>query len=409
MTAVAEAPAPQAAPPTKSTIRQLLQNNIREYGMLVALLVIVAFFQWRTDGVLLTPLNITNIVLQNSYIVIMALGMLLIIVAGHIDLSVGSVVAIISAIAGYLIVNQGLNWVVAAIICVAVGAVIGAWHGYWVAYQGIPAFIVTLASMLLFRGLTLVVIGESGSIGPFPGGFGKLASGFIGDPFGGDGRHVLTLVLAVVAGAAVLFVDLRSRAAQTKYGFTPSPWYVFAAKNVFMVGSILWLSWTMSGYRGYPNVFIVLAILVVGYTVLSAKSVIGRRVYATGGNAKAAELSGVNARRITAFAFINMGALAGLGGLVYAARLNSAVPKAGDGLELDVIAACFIGGASATGGVGKVSGAVIGAFIMGIMNNGMSIMSIDVGWQRVIKGLVLLVAVWFDVFNKRRGAVGATA
>lgn len=197
-------------------------------------------------------------------------------------------------------------------------------------------------------------------------------------------------------------LDLRARANQRTFGFDPAPTYFFIVKNVLLIGAIMWLSWTMAGYRGYPNVFIVLAVLVVLYTIVSTRTVIGRRVYAVGGNMKAAELSGVKSARVTALTFVNMGVLAALGGIVFAARLNSATPKAGDGFELDVIAACFIGGASASGGVGRVSGAVIGAFVMGVMNNGMSIMGIGIDYQQLIKGLVLLAAVFFDVYNKQK-------
>lgn len=387
---------------SETSARSLLKSNVREYGMVVALLVIVAFFQWKTDGVLLTPLNITNIVLQNSYIVVMALGMLLVIVAGHIDLSVGSVAAFVGAIAGNLIVKEHWNWPIAIVVCVMIGIAIGAWHGYWIAYQKIPSFIVTLASMLIFRGLTLVVIGEAGTIGPFPKSFGKISAGYIGDIFGSSGRHLTTIVLAVIGCVVLLALGLKARVNERTFGFDPAPTYFFVIKNVLVIGAIMWLSWTMAGFQGYPNVFIVLSLLIVLYTIVSTRTVIGRRVYAVGGNLKAADLSGVKSAWTTMLTFVNMGALAALGGIVFAARLNSATPKAGDGFELDVIAACFIGGASASGGVGRVSGAVIGAFVIGVMNNGMSIMGIDVGWQRVIKGLVLLAAVWFDVYNKRK-------
>lgn len=393
----------------KFNVKELLQSNLREYGMIVALVVIVAFFQWSTGGILLTPLNITNIVLQNSYTVIMALGMLLVIVCFHIDLSVGSVAAFIGATAGSLIVNSGLNWALACALCLALGAAIGVWHGYWIAYQGIPSFIVTLASMLLFRGLTLQVIGNTGTIGPLPTGFNRIAAGFIGDPLGSGAegsRHVLTIVLGFVLSAILVGIDWRGRANLVRHGFTPSPFSIFVAKNVVLAGVLIWLSWTMAGFQGYPNALVLLAVLVAVYAVITTRTVVGRRIYATGGNAAAAKLSGVQPKKMVMLTFANMGFLSALGGLVLTARLNSATPKAGEGLELDVIAAVFIGGASAAGGKGRVAGTVIGAFIMGILNNGMSLKGVDIGWQRVIKGLVLLLAVWFDIFNKRRSEAG---
>lgn len=388
-------------------LAQMIRANLRDYGMIAAFVATIAFFQWQTDGVLLTPLNITNIVLQNSYIVIMALGMLLVIVCFHIDLSVGSVAAFIGATAGALIVNQGWSWPLVTALCLVIGVVIGLWHGYWIAYQEIPSFIVTLASMLLFRGLTLITIGSTGTIGPMPSGFNRIAAGFIGDPFGGENRHILTVVAGVVIALVLAVLDYRAWAERVRYGFETTPMTLMVAKNLVVAAAIVWLSWTMAGFQGYPNAFVLLAVLVGIYTVITQRSVLGRRIYATGGSAEAAKLSGVRPNRMVLITFANMGMLAALGGLVLTARLNSATPKAGDGLELDVIAAVFIGGASASGGRGKVSGTVIGALLIGVLNNGMSIMGVDIGWQRVIKGLVLLAAVWFDVFNKRRSGTVA--
>lgn len=404
-TTVPSTPTESKQPPALQRLSGLIQANMREYGMIFALVVIVAFFQWKTDGILLTPLNITNIILQNSFTVIMALGMLLVIVCFHIDLSVGSVAAFVGAVAGSLIVNHGVSWPLACALCLALGVLIGMWHGFWIAYQGIPSFIVTLASMLLFRGLTLTVIGNTGTIGPMPSGFNRIAAGFIGDPFGGEHRHILTVVLGVVLAGLLVAIDWKGRRNLVQHGFDPSPVAAFIAKNAILAGVMIWLSWTMSGFKGYPNAFVLLSVLVAIYAVITTRTVIGRRIYATGGNAAAAKLSGVRPTRMVMLTFANMGLLSALGGLVLTARLNSATPKAGEGLELDVIAAVFIGGASASGGKGKVAGTVIGAFIMGILNNGMSIMGVDIGWQRVIKGLVLLLAVWFDIFNKRRSEV----
>ena len=393
--------APGAAEGNQITIASYTKANLREYGLLLALLVVMVFFQIWTGGILMKPLNITNLVLQNSYIVIMAIGMLLIIVAGHIDLSVGSVVGFVGALAAVLIVTYHVPVFIAVIICLCAGIIIGAAQGYWVAYHGIPAFIVTLAGMLVFRGLTLALL-HGQSIGPFPVSFQRLSSGFIPDLLGSGKPHILTLVLGVVISLYLVYANFRSRMAQQKIAKVEEPVSVFMLRNGLIIFVINYFTWLMSGYRGLPNVLIVMAVLIAVYGFFTSKTVPGRRIYALGGNEKAARLSGVNTRKLVFLTFANMGFLAALAGLVFAARLNSASPKAGVAFELDVIAAVFIGGASTTGGVGTIVGAVIGAFLMGVMNNGMSIMSVNIDYQQVIKGLVLLAAVIFDVYSKKK-------
>jgi len=384
------------------TLATLFRNNVREYGMLIALIAIMAFFQYQTGGILLRPINITNLVLQNSYIIVMALGMLLIIVSGWIDLSVGSVAAFIGAIAAVLMVKFGFHWSVTMVIALVIGALVGVWQGYWVAYVKIPAFIVTLAGMLIFRGLTLLIL-QGEAVGPFPVEFQRLSTGFIPDFFNYPGFHITTILIGILLSGVLIFLDLRSRKNQQKYGFEVTPFYFFVAKNVFITFAIMWLCYLMASYKGLPNVLIILFLLITGYSFLTSQTVIGRRIYAMGGNEKAARLSGVNTPRLLFGTFINMGVLAALAGMIVTARLNTATPKAGVGFELDVIAACFIGGASASGGVGKVIGAVVGAFLIGVMNNGMSILGIGIDWQQAIKGFVLLLAVFFDVYNKNKG------
>ncbi|MBE3638594.1 multiple monosaccharide ABC transporter permease [Mangrovicoccus algicola] len=379
-----------------------LRKHVREYGILIALVVIMAFFQIATGGILLKPVNLTNLILQNSYIVIMAIGMLLVIVAGHIDLSVGSVMGFVGAVAAVMIVNWGIPWPIAGILCLGVGAVIGMAQGFWVAYFRIPSFIVTLAGMLVFKGLTLALLAGQ-SVGPFPPAFRLIASGFIADPFGLDGFNLLSLLIGVAVAAGLLALAVRARRQHEAAGVEDEPFALFAAKNGLIFAALVWMSFLMADFRGLPNVFIVMALLIAVYSFLTSKTTIGRRIYAVGGNEKAAMLSGINAPRLTFLTFANMGLLAGLAGIVFAARLNTATPKAGLGFELDVIAAVFIGGASMSGGVGTVIGAVVGAFIMGVMNNGMSILGIGIDWQQCIKGLVLLAAVIFDVMNKKRG------
>ncbi|MEJ8856803.1 multiple monosaccharide ABC transporter permease [Variovorax robiniae] len=394
---------PASAPTTTGTTSHagFIKNNLRDYGMLISLVAIMVLFQVLTDGTLMQPLNLTNLLLQNSYIVIMALGMLLVIVAGHIDLSVGSVAGFIGALAAVLMVEYEWHWVPTIAVSLVAGGIIGASQGWFVAYFRIPSFIVTLAGMLVFKGLALAMLAGQ-SVGPFPTAFQRLSSGFIPDVFGGETLRTTSVVLGAIAAAAMLFFAMRSRAKLSAHGMAQEPYAFFLVKNIFFAGVILFLSYLLASYKGLPNVLIVMTVLIVAYDFVTNRTTVGRRIYALGGNEKAARLSGVKTQRLAFLTFVNMGVLAALAGLVFAARLNTATPKAGLGFELDVIAACFIGGASASGGVGKVMGAVIGAFIMGVMNNGMSIMGIGIDYQQVIKGLVLLAAVFVDVYNKNK-------
>jgi len=378
-----------------------IKSNLREYGMLISLVAIMALFQVLTDGTLLRPLNLTNLLLQNSYIVIMALGMLLVIVAGHIDLSVGSVCGFIGALAAVLMVEYEWHFVPTTLLCIVVGAAIGAAQGWFVAFARIPSFIVTLAGMLVFKGLTLALLAGQ-SVGPFPELFQKLSSGFIADPLGGETLRTTSLVIGAVAAVLLVLFKVRGRGQLVRHGMEAEPFVFFLLKNAVFAAIILYFSWLLASYKGLPNVLIVMAVLIVAYDFVTTRTTVGRRIYALGGNEKATRLSGIKTQRLAFLTFVNMGALAALAGLVFAARLNTATPKAGLGFELDVIAACFIGGASASGGVGKVMGAVIGAFIMGVMNNGMSILGVGIDYQQVIKGLVLLAAVFVDVYNKNK-------
>lgn len=379
-----------------------LKNNLREYGMMISLFAIMIFFEVVTNGTLMRPLNLTNLVLQNSYIVIMALGMLLVIVTGHIDLSVGSVAGFIGAVAAVLMVKFGVHYIPATLICLALGALIGAAQGYWVAYFKIPSFIVTLAGMLVFKGLALAILAGQ-SVGPFPSEFQKLSSGFIPEIVPDAGAlYPTSLALGALLALALVWLNFRGRARQEAHHIETEPYGFFLAKNVLLFGIIVYFAYLIASHRGLPNVLVIMAALIALYAFLTTRTTIGRQIYAVGGNEKAAKLSGIKTERLTFLTFVNMGVLAALAGLIFAARLNTATPKAGLGFELDVIAACFIGGASAYGGVGRVGGAVIGALIMGVMNNGMSILGIGIDYQQVIKGLVLLGAVCLDVYNQKR-------
>jgi putative multiple sugar transport system permease protein len=378
------------------------KENLRDYGMLISLVLIVIFFQFATGGILLKPLNVTNIVLQNAYIVIMALGMLMVIVTGHIDLSVGSVAGFIGGLAGLLMVRWGVNLPLAILACLVVGGIIGGIQGYFVAYFKIPSFIVTLAGMLVFRGFMIAILGSQ-AIGPFPPIFQKLSSGYLAELISSEGGLYLTsFVVGLILAVLMVWQNFRSRARRVMHGVESEPMGFFIGKNVVVFAAIAYVAYLISSHRGLPNVMIIMAVLIVAYGFFTNRTILGRQIYAVGGNARAAELSGIKTTRLVFWTFVNMGVLAALAGLVVAARLNSATPKAGTGFELDVIAACFIGGASAYGGVGKVTGAVIGAFLMGVMNNGMSILGIGIDYQQVIKGLVLLGAVCVDVYNQRR-------
>jgi putative multiple sugar transport system permease protein len=400
-----------------------LRANMRDYGLLLALVLIMLFFQYFTAGVLFKPVNLTNIILQNSYIIVMALGMLLVIVAGHIDLSVGSVSGFVGALAAMLMIGWDFppelaflaNPIVAGALCLIAGAVIGAAQGYLIAYHKIPSFIVTLAGMLIFKGLSLAILAGK-SVGPFPAEFQLLSAGFIPDVIGPttmpwlaeNGQnvalHTTTMVIAILAIVGMVFFSIRTRSRRKSRGYDVEPFSLFVIKNVVIAALVLFFAYMLASYRGLPNVLVVMALLIAFFVFLTKRLTFGRRIYALGGNLKAAALSGVKTERTTFYIFAIMGALAALAGMIYAARLNSATPKAGQGLELDVIAAVFIGGASALGGVGQVAGAVIGAFIMGVMNNGMSIMGVNIDWQQMIKGVVLLAAVFFDLYNKNRSA-----
>ena len=385
------------------TIQKMWKGNIRQYGMIITLVLIMLLFQVLTDGLLLKPLNITNLILQNSYILVLAIGMLLVIITGHIDLSVGSVAAFVGAISAILMVKMQVHPAAAVIISLLIGALVGAWQGFWVAYVKIPSFIVTLAGMLLFRGLTMIVL-DGQSIAPFPKSFQLISSGFLPDLFGGNGLHLLTVVIGAILSAILVWTEWNRRQTQRSYQFDVEPTGFFIVKLIGMVAVVNLFTFVLATYEGIPNILILLFALIVLYSFVMKKTVMGRHIYALGGNEKAASLSGVRTKQKTFWVFVNMGVLSALAGLIFAARLNAATPKAGVNFELDAIAACFIGGASATGGIGTVIGAMIGGLVMGVMNNGMSLIGLGIDWQQGIKGLVLLLAVAFDIYNKNKAS-----
>ncbi len=384
-----------------STLKMIVKENIRQYGMIIALVAIMIFFQVLTGGILFAPLNITNMILQNSYILILAIGMLLVIVAFHIDLSVGSTVALVGAISGILAISLKVNFMIAIVVSLIVGGLVGAFQGWLVSFVKMPAFIVTLGGMLLFRGLTMVLLNGK-SLAPYPKEFQLMSSGFVPDLFNGGNIHLLTVIIGVIGTLLFIYFELRSRKNQLKYGFSVLPMKFFIAKQLLIGFAINWFTVTLALYKGIPNVLVLLFILIIVYTFFTKKTVIGRHVYALGGNEKAASLSGIKTKKLVFWVFVNMGVLAALSGLVFAARLNAATPKAGTSFELDAIAACYIGGASTSGGKGTIIGAIIGGLFMGVLNNGMSLVGLGIDWQQVIKGLVLLLAVAFDLMTKSK-------
>jgi len=383
-----------------ATLRDLVTRNLRQSGIFIAFIAIVALFSMLSEN-FLSPGNITNIVLQYSYILVLAVGMVIVIIGGHIDLSVGSLVAFTGAVAATVVIRQDLPWWMGVLAAIGVGLIAGCWQGFWVAFVGIPAFIVTLAGMLLFRGATYRTL-DNISLSPFGGPYYQIANGFQNGILGGRGVDVFTLVVFGIAVVGYAFAAWRGRRASVQYQQSVEAWPLFILKIVAVGVVVMWFAYQLAQSRGLPNVLILLAALIIIYTLVTQRSVFGRHVYAIGGNLTAAQLSGVKVRKVNFLIFVNMGFLASLAGVVYSSRMNGAQPAAGNMFELDAIAACFIGGAAVTGGIGRVTGAMIGGLIMGVMSNGMQLMGIDQSIQQIVKGLVLLLAVAFDIYNKRR-------
>lgn len=385
--------------------KEILKKNT----MVIALVVVMVLFQVLISaagkGSLFAPANITNLILQNSYVVILAVGMLLcILTGGNIDLSVGSVVALVGAIAGVMIVNNKMNVYLTIAVCLIMGILIGAWQGFWIAYVRIPAFIVTLAGMMLWRGLALIVL-DGLTISPFPEDYLKYFSSFL--PNTADNKGLVfgvTIAVGAILCAVYVVSQLIERGKKVRKNYELEPAGMLWGRLAVICVAAIALSFLLGKNKGIPVVLILLGVIVLVYSYYTQNTVPGRYLYAMGGNEKAAKLSGINTNRTLFFAYTNMGFLSAVAALVCIARFNSAAPSAGTNYELDAIGACYIGGASAYGGTGTIGGAVIGAIFMGVLNNGMSILGIDSNWQRAVKGLVLLAAVVFDVLSKKRSA-----
>ena len=384
-----------------ANVKELFTRNLRQSGIFIAFVAIVLLFTVLTGGKLLRPENLNNIVLQYSYILVLAIGMVIVIIGGHIDLSVGSVAALAGAVSAVLVIKQQHPWWWGVLAGLVVGLLVGAWQGFWVAFVGIPAFIVTLAGMLIFRGATWQVL-HNLSLSNFPEQYQRLANGHINGWLGGNGYDVFTIVIFGIGVAGYVLGQIRARRRSIQYKQVVAAMPLFIAKLVAVGAVVMLFGWQLANFKGLPIVLVILGALVLIYSVVTTRTVFGRHVYAIGGNLTAATLSGVKVKWVNFGIMLNMGVLAGVAGVLYSARINSATPQAGNFFELDAIAAAFIGGAAVTGGVGKVSGAIVGGLIMATMSNGMQLLGYPQQWQYIVKGLVLLLAVAFDVYNKRR-------
>jgi D-xylose transport system permease protein len=393
----------KAAQSSLQVLRNQLQHNIRQYAMFIALISIGLIFTVLTDGVFMSPRNLSNLLLQTSFIAILAVGMVLVIVGGHIDLSVGSIVGFTGAFAALLQVNFGFNTATVVVLTLVLGAIIGVWQGFWIAYRAVPAFIVTLAGMLIFRGALIALTGGQ-TIAPLEPGFRAIGQGYLPrllvNVDAVAGFHDFSFLIAVVAILAYVVFEIRVRIRRNSFGFTSVPMPLFIAKTV-IIASMTWFFFSvMIYYRGIPYSIMILMALVLLFVYITNNTTFGRHVYAIGGNREAALLSGINIKLKTFWIFVIMGSLSALSGLVFTARLNSATAGAGNLFELDTIAAVFIGGTSMRGGEGTVVGAIIGALVMASLNNGMSLMTVPSEYQLIVKGLILVLAVWFDISSR---------
>jgi len=375
---------------------------VKKYTMFIVLAVVMIFFATQRDGAILLPANINNLILQNAYVFILATGMLFcILTGGNIDLSVGSVVCFVGAVGGDLMVNRQTSPIVAILVMLLMGAIVGAWQGFWIAYVRIPPFIVTLAGMLVFRGLSNVVL-DGLTLAPMPDEYLQMFNYYVPDFIGMKGINMTSMLAGILACVVYVGATLLARRKRAQKGYELDLLVGTLAKMAVVCAVILFFAYKLSKYKGIPHVLIWVVVIVAIYYYISSKTIIGRHFYAVGGNEKATKLSGINTNKVYFLAYLNMGLLSAIAAFVTIARLNSANPTAGTNYEMDAIASCFIGGASAYGGTGSVPGVIVGALLMGVINQGMIIMSVDANYQRVVKGLVLLAAVIFDVVSKRK-------
>ena len=378
---------------------------LKKYTMVIVLVAVVVLFAVNTGGKMLLPQNVNNLIAQNAYVFVLATGMLFcILTGGNIDLSVGSVVCFIGAVGGKMMVTNGMNSYLSMLVMVLVGILIGAWQGFWIAYVRIPPFIVTLAGMLVFRGLSNVVL-DGMTLAPMPDDFLGLFNNYVPDFFGMEGFNMTCFLVGVIVCVLYVLMVFKGRITRAKKGYRVEPLSGALIKMILICAAVLAFMFRLAQYKGIPNSLVWIAVVIAVYTYISSKTTVGRYFYAVGGNEKATKLSGINTNRVYFLAYLNMGFLAAIAGMVTTARLNSSNPTAGTNFEMDAIGACFIGGASAYGGTGTVPGVIIGALLMGVLNLGMSIMGVDQNMQKVVKGLVLLAAVIFDVVSKRKAFI----
>lgn len=377
------------------------QGILKKYTMVIVLILVTLLFTWQTDGKMLLPANVNNLIAQNAYVFVLATGMLLcILTGGNIDLSVGSIVCFVGAIGGTLMITYKMNIYLTILIMLVVGLLIGAWQGFWIAYMRIPPFIVTLAGMLIFRGLSNVILNGL-TLAPMPENYLNLFNTYIPDIFGNEDFNITCMIVGILACVIVIFFALKSRRTKLSKGYEVEAMMNMVIRTVIICAAVLAFTFKLAQHKGIPMVLIwVLAIISI-YAYITAKTTNGRYYYAVGGNEKATKLSGINTNKVYFKAYLNMAFLAAIAGMITIARLNSANPTAGTNYEMDAIGSCFIGGASAYGGTGTVAGVIIGAILMGVINLGMNIMGVDANYQKVVKGLVLLAAVIFDVVSKK--------
>ncbi len=387
-----------------SRLKEILKRNAMLIVLIFVMLLFEAMISNRSNGFssLFRPTNITNLINQNGYVVVLTCGMLLcILTGGNVDLAIGSMVALIGAFAGVFMVNLQMNIYVASFLCLVIGILLGAWQAFWIAYVKIPPFIVTLSGMLVFRGVTQSILGGT-TISAFPRSFSNYFINYIPGSTTAGESYTFTLTVAVIVCIAYIVQQGWSRVSKIRKGYDVAPLWELLLKVGCICVAVLLTAWRLGLDKGIPVVLVILAAVALVYAYFTSNTVPGRQLYAMGGNEKAARLSGVNTNRLMFFAYANMGFLSGLAALICVARFDSASPSAGEGYELDAIGACFIGGASAYGGVGTIFGCIIGAIFMGVLNNGMSLLSMGADWQRTVKGLVLLAAVVFDVMSQKR-------
>lgn len=388
----------------RDTAPRRKQMDLKKYGMMIALIIIFIIFSVLSSGRNARPININNLIMQNSYVIILAVGMLLCVLTGNVDLSVGSVVAFTGAECAIMILDFGMPIWLACILTLLTGLLVGMWAGFFIAVLKVPPFIVTLANMLIFRGLTMTILNGQ-TKGPMPTTFTPIGAGYLPKikvPFGDGTLELISLCVGIIASLLVIYMEIRSRKVKQKYSFEVPSLKQSILKLAVIIFVLNFFTTRLALYEGLPVVLVIILVLTLAYSFLTGNTMAGRQIYAVGGNAKAARLSGIKTDRVMFWVYANMGLLCALAGIVLSARNGSATPKAGDGFELDAIAACYIGGASTYGGSGTIIGAVVGALIMGVLNNGMSLIGWTVDIQRVVKGLVLLGAVTVDLYSKRK-------